>query len=140
MGIRYFFVIITIMALISGLYSCQKEDVNNADEKIIGTWVYDTYLVDSDFEIFTAKKELDADRHGFVFEPGGKLVIRNIDGWCDTPQVTFQNYNGTWEYLNDSTIHISHDWWGNSSGQPRMESTFHIVRLDEQQLWIKYIF
>ncbi len=140
MLIRYFFSAITVLTIITGLNSCQKEDLNNIKDRIIGTWVYDAYLIDSDCEVYSAKKELDQDRHGMIFKPKGKLIIRNIDGWCATPPVTFENYDGTWELLNDSTVHISHDWWGNGSGQPQMESTFQIVRLDEEQLWIKYIF
>ncbi len=140
MGFKYFFTIITMLALIMGLYSCNKEAKSNIDDALIGTWVYDSYHIDSEFEVFTAKNELDPDRPGMIFKPNGKIINRTIFGWCATPPVSYENYNGSWEHLSDSTILIRYEWWGTASGQPDLERTFKIVKVDEQSLWIQYIF
>jgi len=139
MGIKYFFGIITGLAFASGLFSCQKEDLHQSENALTGTWVYDTYLIDSDFEVYKAEKELDPDKPGMIFEPGGKFIIRSIYGWCGTPPVTYENYKGTWETISDSTILIRYEWWGTASGQADLERTFKIVKADDQALWIQYI-
>lgn len=140
MVFRYIFAIITVLALIIGFYSCDKEGQYNTDDALTGTWVYDSYLIDSGYEVFTAKNELDPDRPGMIFKPDGKLINRTIYGWCATPPVTYENYSGSWKHLSDSTILIRYEWWGTATGQPDQERTFKIVSVDEQSLWIQYIF
>lgn len=139
MGFKRFLAVITLLVTIITLHSCGKQDLYSNDP-LIGTWVYDSYLIDSNFEVYTANNELDPDRPGMIFKPGGKLVNRTIFGWCATPPVSYENYQGSWEYLNDSTVLIRYEWWGTASGQPDREKTFKIVKVDEQSLWIQYIF
>ncbi len=137
---RSFLTIITGLALVTGLFSCHKEEIDDSNDPLIGTWVYDSYQIDSDLEIYKSEKELDPDKPGMIFEPGGKFTIRNIYGWCATPPVTYENYNGTWENISDSTTLIRYEWWGTAAGQDKLEKTFNIIRADDQELWIRYIF
>jgi len=140
MGFKYIFAILTALCATMLIFSCQKEAINDNKSGLPGTWVYDSYLIETDFEKYTAKEQLDPDQPGFIFMNNGKMTIRSIDGWCATPPVNYQNYEGTWENLTDSTFMIKHEYWGTASGQPDLESTFQIIRVDEQELWLKYVF
>jgi hypothetical protein len=95
------------------LYSCTKDAINiDSDNPFIGVWNFSDY--ENDIEVFKSSQEF-SDCHCYKFNSGGTLVERKNSGWCGTPPVSYADYQGTWEILNDTLIKINVGYWGGST-------------------------
>ena len=104
----YILTIILFSLLFS--FSCNKVE-NNIDTNnlIIGTWNYAGYL--NNVSIYARNLDF-SNNHCYRFNSDGTLVERNISGWCATPPVSYDNYDGTWAIINDKVIQINVEYWG----------------------------
>lgn len=101
--------ILTII-LYSLLVSCTKEEIKiDPNNLLIGTWNYAGYH--NNVSVYARSLDF-SDNHCYKFISNGTLVERNISGWCATPPVSYDNYDGTWTILNDTLIHIHVEYWG----------------------------
>ena len=101
---------ILTLVLCSLLLSCTKEEIKiDPDNLLIGTWDYTGYH--NNMSIYTRSLDF-SDNHCYRFNSDGTLVERNISGWCATPPVSYDNYDGTWTILNDTLIQIHVEYWG----------------------------
>lgn len=92
------------------LASCEKnEPVMNDSEKLIGSWV-NPVLVDTLWKYERAATLRDND-YGMSFKEGQLFVERKNAGWCGTPPVAYDDFEGTWT-KNDSVINITVAYWG----------------------------
>lgn len=84
------------------LTSCKKTD-DQIEDKLLGSWV----LSEVNDSIITYNKvnSLYDNSAGFTFNAGQELIVRDIEGWCATPPVTYSNFEGKWS-LSDSLIYI----------------------------------
>jgi len=81
-------------------------------EKLIGVWVYSGYDKEQNIVIYERRSKFDDDEAGIEFRQNNKLIKRQNTGWCGTPPISYGNYDGKWEVLTDSTIHLQYDYWG----------------------------
>ncbi|CAF1324172.1 unnamed protein product, partial [Didymodactylos carnosus] len=74
---------------------------------IVGTWTLpsDGY--------HTRSNALLSNKSGYEFKSDGKFIQRENVGWCGTPPITYGNYDGQWNVINETMLTISSsDWKG----------------------------
>lgn len=125
------------------MLSCEKDspelEVLGANSSIIGTWVENSDpslppAVDGISRLSRAG-DFDPDRYGFTFHDDGSFTERKNSGWCGTPPIVYDNFEGTWSPLNDTLIDITVAYWGGS-----MTYQIWIVSLEGDHLGIRYLF
>lgn len=100
---------------------------------IVGTWVEE-----SREELVTMLERaecLDPDKYGFIIREDGVFIERKNAGWCATPPISYENFEGTWEALSDSLLEITVGYWGGT-----MTYQMRILSLDGQSLRIRYLY
>ncbi|SDS50525.1 hypothetical protein SAMN05216503_3276 [Polaribacter sp. KT25b] len=92
------------------LFSCEINNQSNEliidpnDSLLFGYWAETSY---EDEQItFTRVNSLPNDSYGISFVEKGVFIERS-SGWCGTPPLTFTDYTGTWEFVEDSLVKIS---------------------------------
>ena len=93
------------------LVSCTDNPVNeNIPANLEGTWVYRSY----ENYVYTMEKSfrLEDDNYGLVLLGNRKLIERKNVGFCGTPPVVYDNYEGNWESLSDTKLLINVEYWG----------------------------
>jgi hypothetical protein len=123
------------------LVSCEKENLDtealgkNAD--IVGVWIEEQPVdfTSNDYTLMVPSEELDPGRYGFIIGEDGSFVERKNGGWCGTPPIFYDNFEGTWEALSDSLLSVTVGYWGGT-----MSYQIRIVSLDEEQLKIRYLY
>ena len=135
---RLLLVFITISML-----ACEKDQlaVENLGENvsIIGTWVevVDISLppVYDGVTRLSRSEELDPDLYGFIFHEDGSFTERKNSGWCGTPPISYDNFEGTWSPLNDTLIDITVGYWGGT-----LTYQMWIQSMEGDELGIRYLF
>lgn len=61
--------------------------------------------------------QLPENTYGYRFFSSGKLIHRANSGWCGTPPIVTNDYEGTWEREGD-IIRLESSYWG---GRQRQE-------------------
>jgi len=119
------------------MVACEKELVDTEalgeNAGIIGTWVEDGY--EDDLTLLNRANKLDPSKYGFTMEDNGSFIERKNAGWCGTPPITYDNFEGTWEALSDSLIEITVGYWGGT-----LTYQMRIVSLDAEDLRIRYLY
>ena len=93
------------------LISCTDNPVNESiPDNLEGTWVYRSYQED----VYTMEKSinLENDNSGLIILGDGKFIERKNIGFCGTPPVVYDNYQGNWESLSDTKLKIEVEYWG----------------------------
>ncbi|WP_114749807.1 hypothetical protein [Pleomorphovibrio marinus] len=60
--------------------------------------------------------QLQENTYGYRFLSNGKLIHRSNSGWCGTPPIITNDYEGTWK-MDGDIIHFSADFWGGTQTQ-----------------------
>jgi len=103
---------ILLILILCGIFftNCESEhfeiDTNNL---LIGTWVR------SDFNDQTTIYKRDdkfTDNYCYNFKSDGTLIERQNSGFCGTPPISYADYSGIWEILNDTLIRVKVGYWG----------------------------
>jgi len=127
-------VIILIISVL--LISCEQDMVELADlgsnAGIVGTWIEDGQQGDTLF--LERSGSFDKEKYGFTLNDDGTFVERKNAGWCGTPPITYDNFEGTWEAVSDSLLDITVAYWGGV-----MTYQIRIVSLDMEELAIRYL-
>lgn len=100
-----------ILPIILILISCTDNLVNESmPDNLEGTWVYRSYQED----VYTMEKSinLENDNSGLIILGNGKLIERKNIGFCGTPPVVYDNYQGNWESLSDTKLTVVVGYWG----------------------------
>ena len=117
--------------------ACNKGDalVVDPDNPLVGTWVQaEAYGNEAGLVTYTRASKLKTDYFGLVFHADGKVVQRQIAGWCATPPWAFENYEGLWD-VNDSILHTSlHYQWMEDT----VEQTWEVISVNNSKLVLKY--
>ncbi len=125
------------------MVACEKDslDVDALGENIsiIGTWVevYDISLPleEDGISRFSRSEDFDPDRYGFTFHDNGSFTERKNAGWCGTPPIAYDNFEGTWKPLSDTLIDITVAYWGGT-----LSYQMQIVAMEGDNLEIRYLF
>lgn len=104
-------------------------------DDIIGKWVYDYDEEGGTSTVYKKADEFEEDNHGIEFKPEGIFVQRQINGWCGTPPVVYENYAGTWSNSTDSILDIESEFWGGTHNYK-----LNIINVNSDNLRVKYIF
>ncbi len=115
-----------ILVFIISLTSC-KNKIENHD-LLIASWVEDK--IDDSITTYKNVRELDEDNYGFTFKPDGIFIERKNSGWCGTPPISYDNFEGTW-VRKDSILKIETTYWG---GQ--IDYKWQILSLNNNELKI----
>ncbi len=129
-----------MMALMA---SCAKENMGpenlGKNVGIVGTWIEESDMSlpvpeDSTTRLIRSE-ELDQFRYGFSIKEDGTFLERKNAGWCGTPPISFENFEGTWSALSDSLLQITVGYWGGT-----MSYQIRIVSLAKETLRIRYLY
>jgi len=119
------------------MVSCEKNAMDLAalgeNSGIVGTWTEDEYKGDT--LLLNRSGELAADRYGFTLEDDGTFIEHKNAGWCGTPPITYDNFDGTWKAVSDSLLNITVAYWGGV-----MTYQIRIVSVDGARLAIRYLY
>ena len=129
---RYIFLFIVVL-----LSSCEESMLEVADlgsnAGIVGTWVEDNYQGDTLF--LQRNGAFDKEKYGFTINDDGTFIEHKNAGWCGTPPITYDSFEGTWEAVSDSLLDITVGYWGGT-----MTYQIRIVSLDAEELAIRYLY
>lgn len=125
------------------MISCGKDSVEpealGENASVIGTWVeesdYELQIAEDGITRLSRREELDPDSYGFILKEDGTFTERKNAGWCGTPPITYDNYEGSWEPVSDSLLDITVAYWGGI-----MTYQIRIVSLEDDKLGIRYLF
>ncbi len=134
---------IGLLIILALLVSCEKDHMEpenlGANAGIVGTWVEDVAVglpeIEDGITRLNRSEKLDQDRYGFTIMEDGTFLERKNAGWCGTPPIYYDNFDGTWSALSDSLIEITVGYWGGS-----MSYQIRIVSLDDESLRIRYLY
>ena len=119
------------------LVSCEKDamelDALGSNVGIVGTWVEDGYSGDTLW--LYRSGELDLEKYGFSINDDGTFLERKNAGFCATPPISYDNFEGNWGAVSDSLLDITVAYWGGM-----MTYQIRIVSLDAEELAIKYLY
>ena len=119
------------------MFSCEKDHMEtNAlgdNAGIVGTWIEQGYV--DDVFWLDRSEQLDPFKYGFTINDDGTFIERKNAGWCGTPPISYDNFEGTWEAVSDSLLEITVGYWGGT-----MTYQIRIVSLDGDNLAIRYLY
>jgi len=119
------------------MVSCEKNvmelDALGSNASIVGTWVENEYRGDTLF--LQRNGAFDKEKYGFTISDDGTFIEHKNAGWCGTPPITYDSFDGTWEAVSDSLIDITVAFWGGM-----MTYQIRIVSLDAEELAIRYLY
>ena len=135
---KLLYLLIAIMII-----SCEKDaletDALGENAGIIGTWVEEIDIslpvIEDGITRLKRTGELAESGYGFVIKADGTFIERKNAGWCGTPPISYDNFEGSWEPLSDSLLDITVAYWGGI-----LTYQMRIVSLQEDKLGIRYLF
>lgn len=112
------------------LVSCQANDELTVipSDKLIGYWI-NPVVTDSIWK-YEKASSFKENNSGFSFKSGQVFVERKNAGWCGTPPIAYDNFNGIWAQ-KDSLINITVDYWGGVASYQ-----WKIISIDDKNLII----
>ena len=129
---RLAFLIVMVMML-----SCEKDfmelEALGSNAGIVGTWVEDEYKGDTLF--LERSGAFDKEKYGFTINDDGTYIEHKNAGWCGTPPITYDSFDGSWEAVSDSLLDITVAYWGGM-----MTYQMRIVSLGAEELAIRYLY
>ena len=102
-----------------------------------GNWTYQTseQLPTKDYAtVYQRTPDLLPNRYGIRFLPNGRLTERQNSGWCGTPPITTEDYDGAWQQRGDS-LYITVGYWGGKTS-----SRIFVLSADSNTLKIKRVY
>jgi hypothetical protein len=123
------------------IFSCSNdlpEEHLGENKGIIGTWVELPALegnwTNEEGRTLERRSELHAESYGFTISENGDFLERKNAGWCGTPPITYDNFEGSWEALSDSLLQITVGYWGGV-----INYQMRIMDLQDELLLIRYL-
>ncbi|WP_299899777.1 hypothetical protein [uncultured Aquimarina sp.] len=122
---------ITSGILITGILllfvSFNKVSEFKLERKILGKWSFFSEM--NEKGAWKKVEKLDPNKSGMEFKKDGILIVQMNSGSCATPPISYDNYDGIWKKTSDSTLVISHGFWGG-----KLESNILIKTLNNKKL------
>lgn len=128
---------LAILVVMFLMFSCEKDlmvsEALGSNVEIIGTWVEDEYKGDTLF--LQRSGAFDKEKYGFSIHGDGTFTEHKNAGWCGTPPISYDSFDGTWKAVSDSLLDITVAFWGGM-----MTYQMRIVSLDAEELAIRYLY
>jgi hypothetical protein len=120
-----------ILLSIVTLISCEKSDeqIVADSDPLIGYWINPVAIGNTTWK-YEKADSLKGNNFGFALKSGKSFVERKIAGWCATPPVAFDDFDGTWT-KHGSVINITVDYWGGVT-----DYQWKIISIDNNSLVI----
>ena len=80
------------------------------DPSVLGAWGFNSMDDQSGIRVYAKLESLVGDQNGYMFEPGGVLLVRNA-GWCGTPPLTYSNFEGSWTEEQEGHLVLTYPNW-----------------------------
>ena len=129
---RSLFILVLVL-----FFSCEADLVNmealGDNVGIVGTWVENEYKGDTLY--LDRSGAIDKEKYGFTIHEDGAFTEHKNAGWCGTPPITYDSFEGTWEAVSDSLLDITVAYWGGV-----MTYQIRIVALTPEELAIRYLY
>lgn len=122
---------ILFASLVLFFTSCDGSDTT-MNTRLIGAWTVAGY--EDDVTVMHRTAGLAHDEYGFIFSKSGRFTERKINGWCGTPPVVFEDYDGRWENVTDSQVHVVVGYWGGQT-----DYTMDVVSVTAHELRFRII-
>jgi hypothetical protein len=103
------------------------------ENQIYGVWIDESWSDNT--RILKRSDEFQQDKYGFMIFSSGKFIERKNSGWCGTPPIAYENFEGEWEFEEDDILKIEVGFWGGVA-----EFKFRIVSISFNELQIEYIY
>ncbi|MBI3195683.1 MAG: hypothetical protein HYZ34_14635 [Ignavibacteriae bacterium] len=108
-------IILISLIMLTLLNSCERPDTNSfptnpSPTEITGTWIY--HQAKDSTVVLLKSDSLNKDCYGFTIHPDGKFIERKNIGWCGTPPISYDNFQGTWQYQTEQSLQITVGYWG----------------------------
>lgn len=111
---------------------CSKDNIQvDPDNLLIGVWKYSDF--NNNDNIYIRSNEF-IENHCYEFNSDGTMTERKNSGWCGTPPITYADYPGTWNIINDTLIQISVGYWGGTT-----KYKLDIQSVDSNILKVSYV-
>lgn len=131
------------LLIVMMMISCEKDvveiDALGENAAIIGTWVEEIDIAlpvtEDDITWMNRAGDLSANGYGFIIKEDGSFIERKNAGWCGTPPISYDNFEGNWEALSDSLLDITVAYWGGT-----LTYQMRIFSLEEDKLGIRYLY
>ena len=129
--------LVAFLIVIVLMVSCEKDlmelEALGSNVEIVGTWIENEYKGDT--LLLQRNGAFDKEKYGFTISEDGTFVEHKNAGWCGTPPITYDSFNGTWEAVSDSLLDITVAYWGGM-----ITYQMRIVSLDAEELAIRYLY
>lgn len=95
-----------------GVISAFSVHGQNIEEKIIGTWIFKTYNLDSGISYYEPARKLIKKANGFCFKENGSVTVRMNSSGCAVIDKNGKSYvylsdvEGTWEVKRGNCIRV----------------------------------
>jgi len=125
--------LINVLFLLSTILACQKENdlQMNANEPLIGFWANGEYNETDNTYTFSRVSDFLKNGYGFQFDYEKKFIERKNTGWCGTPPVSYDNFEGTWS-TDPHNVFIEVPFWGGNA-----KYTWEVISVNLEKLVIK---
>ncbi len=128
---------LAFLIVIALMVSCEKDLMELAslgsNVGIVGTWVEDEYIGDTLF--LQRDGTFDREKYGFTLKEDGTFIEHKNAGFCGTPPITYDSFEGDWKVVSDSLLDITVAFWGGM-----MTYQMRIISLDAEELAIRYLY
>ena len=124
--------LIIICTLLFIALGCSKDNIQiDPDNLLIGVWNYSDF--NNNDNIYIRSNEF-IENHCYKFNSDGTMTEKKNSGWCGTPPISYADYPGTWNIINDTLIQISVGYWGGIT-----KYKLDIQSLDSNVLKVSYV-
>ena len=111
---------------------CSKDNIQvDSDNLLIGVWKYSDF--NNNDNIYIRSNEF-IENHCYKFNSDGTMTERKNSGWCGTPPITYADYLGKWNIINDTLIQINVGYWGGTT-----KYKLDIQSVDSNILKVSYV-
>ena len=113
--------------------ACKKEHIEPIEmpHGLYDFWVENGY--DEEISTFKKSSKFEKDKYGFQILDGGKFIARKNSGWCGTPPIAYNNYEGKWTKVSDSLINVESEYWAGI-----IFFQLEIISINENELKVRY--
>ena len=125
-----------VLCLLVLITSCNKSDDTiqpvDSNNLLIGHWSY-REGGDNNQSTFQRVEGFIDDEYGVYFNYDNKFVERKNPGWCGTPPIVLENFNGTWQ-KNESQLTINVEDWNGTA-----KYKWEVIDLKKDKLVIQLV-
>jgi hypothetical protein len=129
------FMVVAFIVFVLFLNACNKKTDKieiSSNNTFYGSWIEYGYA--DTLKILTKSASLKENCYGFTIGQDGKFTERKNAGWCGTPPIAYENYDGNWTKLGESTLLVSVGYWGGDTSYQ-----LKIVSVSSDTLKVRYL-